>query len=191
MELSLYRNSHDTNGYYSSLGLSPSATQDQIRKAYRRMIKTLHPDRGGDPDEFRRISQIYAVLTDPIEKVKYDSLKDDEYYLGPYELDLILGELPKDVLDQAIRKGDETTAWYTYYAMQEDHRLAHLWYEKLVPAMRAMGLSGPARLGITASTQPFIAMISSTLEIIMIPKHLKPNYFLAMHILHDSGYGQH
>ena len=38
--------------YYSILGLSKTATQDDIRKAYKKMSMKHHPDRGGDEEEF-------------------------------------------------------------------------------------------------------------------------------------------
>lgn len=45
--------------------MASDATPDQIKAAYRRMVKDHHPDRGGDPEKFMQIQQAYQQLTDP------------------------------------------------------------------------------------------------------------------------------
>lgn len=47
---------------YRRLGLEPDADEDAIRAAYRRKVKEVHPDRGGDEDEFRRVTDAYETL---------------------------------------------------------------------------------------------------------------------------------
>lgn len=65
--------------YYQVLGLdSPgNATQEEIKKAYRRLSKKYHPDANpGDKEaenRFREISEAYAVLGDEIKRKEYDS----------------------------------------------------------------------------------------------------------------------
>lgn len=43
----------DTQKFYDILGVTKDATQDEIRKAYRRLALKEHPDKGGDPDKVR------------------------------------------------------------------------------------------------------------------------------------------
>lgn len=43
----------DTQKFYDILGVTKEATQDEIRKAYRRLALKEHPDKGGDPDKVR------------------------------------------------------------------------------------------------------------------------------------------
>ena len=50
---------------YDKLGVSPSATMDDIKKAYRLSALKHHPDKGGDPDKFKEITNAYATLSDP------------------------------------------------------------------------------------------------------------------------------
>lgn len=49
--------------YFAILGISPNATVDEIRSAYRRLAKEFHPDRyPGDSERFRNIQEAYSVL---------------------------------------------------------------------------------------------------------------------------------
>lgn len=61
---------------YSVLGLSPSASAHEIRSAFRRLARTLHPDlHGSDPSRDRRFAQVvaaYEVLGDPVRRAAYD-----------------------------------------------------------------------------------------------------------------------
>lgn len=58
--------------YYEVLGLAKGASQDEIKKAYRKLAKELHPDKGGDEDKFKEVSEAYEVLSDDDKKAKYD-----------------------------------------------------------------------------------------------------------------------
>jgi curved DNA-binding protein len=54
--------------YYSTLGVAKNATDDDIKKAYRKLAMKHHPDRGGDEATFKRISEAYDILSDPQKK---------------------------------------------------------------------------------------------------------------------------
>jgi hypothetical protein len=46
---------------FSQLGLPPSADADEVRAAYRRRVKDVHPDQGGDSESFRRLREAYTT----------------------------------------------------------------------------------------------------------------------------------
>ncbi len=66
----------DKRDYYEVLGLSKGASEDEIKKAFRKMAMKYHPDRNpGDKEaeeKFKEINEAYAVLSDPDKKDKYD-----------------------------------------------------------------------------------------------------------------------
>lgn len=57
---------------YGLLGVSRDASQEEIKRAYRRQARTLHPDAGGDEEAFKRATRAYEVLSDPHRRARYD-----------------------------------------------------------------------------------------------------------------------
>lgn len=58
--------------YYAVLGLKKGATADEIKKAYRKLAKEHHPDKGGSEDKFKEVSEAYDTLSDSDKKNNYD-----------------------------------------------------------------------------------------------------------------------
>ena len=58
--------------YYKILGVSKTATQNEIKKAYRSLAKQHHPDAGGDHVKFAEINEAYETLKDPAKRQAYD-----------------------------------------------------------------------------------------------------------------------
>lgn len=58
--------------HYSTLGVEETATQEEIKKAYRKLAKENHPDKGGDEELFKQISGAYDVIGDENKRQEYD-----------------------------------------------------------------------------------------------------------------------
>jgi DnaJ family protein A protein 2 len=67
----------DSEAFYKILGVEKSATKDEIKKAYRKMAMTKHPDKGGNIDEFKEIQKAYEVLQDDEKRELYDQYGED------------------------------------------------------------------------------------------------------------------
>ena len=59
--------------HYKTLGVPRDASQDDIKKAFRKLAMTHHPDKGGDPAEFQKINEAYNTLSDPDKRFQYDN----------------------------------------------------------------------------------------------------------------------
>src|SRR5689334_17998367 len=63
--------------YYEVLGVPKTATQAEIKKAYRRLARQLHPDTNKDPSaerRFKEANEAHAVLSDAAKRKQYDEL---------------------------------------------------------------------------------------------------------------------
>jgi curved DNA-binding protein CbpA len=94
---------------YETLGLTPAATAEEIKKAYRSLAQKHHPDKQGDPETFRAIQAAYETLSDPDKRAEYDrtgevpksapSLMDEAVTLLSQAIDLYLQQTDPDFTD--------------------------------------------------------------------------------------------
>ena len=77
-------NSHD---YYEILGVKNGATEEELKKAYKKKAIKFHPDKNHSPkaeEAFKRISTAYTTLTDPKKKEIYDKYGSEEQFREKY-----------------------------------------------------------------------------------------------------------
>src|SRR3569623_2615654 len=63
--------------YYKILGVARTATQDEVKRAYRKLARKYHPDVSKDADaeaKFKEVGEAYEVLKDPEKRAAYDQL---------------------------------------------------------------------------------------------------------------------
>lgn len=67
--------------YYEILGVGYAATDDELRKAYRKLAAKYHPDKQRDPEraaeaaeKFKRANRAYKILTDPTKRQAYNDV---------------------------------------------------------------------------------------------------------------------
>ncbi len=66
------------NDHYVALGISPTASPDEIQLAFRGRAKQLHPDRNADErakEQFQRVNEAYDVLSNPMRRAEYDEVR--------------------------------------------------------------------------------------------------------------------
>lgn len=82
--------------YYNELGISRSATKDDIKKAYRKLAMENHPDKNPDDkdkeDTFKRVSEAYEVLSNPSKRNNYDMYGSNDSFQSTVD--------PRDLFSQ-------------------------------------------------------------------------------------------
>ena len=77
--------------YYKILGVDKSSSQDEIKKAYRKLAKKYHPDLHPNDDKaqekFKEINEAYEVLGDADRKKKYDTFGSGYNFTGGQDFD--------------------------------------------------------------------------------------------------------
>src|SRR3954447_7013778 len=66
--------------YYDALGISRTASTEEIQRAYRKLARQYHPDVNHDPgaeERFKDVSEAYSVLSDPDTRRRYDQFGPD------------------------------------------------------------------------------------------------------------------
>ena len=61
------------SSYYEILNIESDASQNDIKKAYRKLAIKHHPDKGGDPEKFKQIAEAYEILSNTDKKQQYDN----------------------------------------------------------------------------------------------------------------------
>lgn len=149
--------------YYDCLEISVDATQDEIKRAYRRMAVRTHPDKNpGDPtaqERFQAVSEAYQVLSDPKLRKRYDEFGKQEAVpaegfedpmvmtmnvFGGGAFDSYIGELTllKDISQMMKEEGEETEEDATAPAHKESAD---------APAQPAQPTASPSSFSRTSS----------------------------------------
>ena len=68
----IQQNNVQDNEYYNILGVSRNSNLKDIKKAYWKLARVHHPDKGGDEEKFKEINLAYEILSDAAKRAKYD-----------------------------------------------------------------------------------------------------------------------
>jgi curved DNA-binding protein CbpA len=75
---------------YETLGIDRGADEQAVKAAYRKVVKAVHPDSGGDTEAFGRLQACYDLLKDPVRRKVYDNTGYDPQLADPRDLQGIL-----------------------------------------------------------------------------------------------------
>ena len=103
----------DTTKYYKVLGVDKNASKDEIKKAYRTLVRTKHPDKGGSEEEFQEIQLAYDTLSDENKRKVYDEYGEEGIKEG------MTGEEPRDIFDLFTGGGRKNVKRKTKSVLQE------------------------------------------------------------------------
>ncbi len=70
--------------YYKILGVGKGASEDEIKKSFRRLAHEHHPDKGGDQQKFKDINEAYQILGDKDKRAKYDQFGSAAFEQGGF-----------------------------------------------------------------------------------------------------------
>lgn len=124
------------NDYYSILGISKNATQEEIKKAYRNLAFKYHPDRNPDDkqaeEKFKKISEAYDTLGDEKKRGEYDRFgsagtsynSENSYYQNSYQ-----NYYQQQSYSDPFGSEDSFWQWFNSSAGQNSRRNSSYYYE--------------------------------------------------------------
>jgi curved DNA-binding protein CbpA len=118
--------------YYETLGIAKTASDEEIKRAYYRMIRTYQPDLF--PEEFKKIRAAYEVLSDRKQRTEYDEI----------------GELPASVVpilreaEHEFRFGKDNKAFAAYQKILKSHPDLDVVRERYANTLEMCGKNGKA-----------------------------------------------
>jgi len=95
------------NNYYDILGVTKDSTTDEIKKAYRKLSKEHHPDRGGDENKFKEVAEAYGTLGDENKRQQYNNKLNN-----PFSSFSDGNMNTSDIFDQFFNSGGATSRNY-------------------------------------------------------------------------------
>ena len=95
---------------YETLGVPKGASDEEIKRAYRKLAGQHHPDRGGDTARFQEIQSAYETLSDPVKRQQHDNPNPFQHFGGGshgshFEFQFGGGAGPEDLFAQFFSQG--------------------------------------------------------------------------------------
>ena len=137
--------------YYDIFGVQSNATQEEIKKSYRALAKEYHPDKGGDEEKFKQITEAYEILSGKRHPPKDYNAPHSGF--GGFDINEILknfnfGFGRGDFRPQENRPPEEKDIIFGLKISLEDIKKGkdfNIQYDKSVPCVRCNGIGGSSK----------------------------------------------
>lgn len=151
--------------YYNILGVTETATQDEIKKAYRKLSKKYHPDvNSGGEDKFKEITEAYEVLSDESKRQNYNNTKNNPFNNmgGGFDFNSIFEQMMNGGKTHQKRTADkvvniEINPIESYFGVKKDIKLQ--FYNKCTPCD---GSGGTRKICDTCNGNGFVVKLFGT-----------------------------
>lgn len=159
----------NSNDYYKILGVSKTATPDEIKKAFRKLAMKYHPDRNkGDKvaeEHFKKVNEAYAVLSDPEKRRQYDSFGSSEFSRRYTQEDIFRNFDFGDIFQEfGMGGGSRATGWRFNVGGKSG---AGMSFDDIISQFFSQGTRGDADFSRAAQAGEDLA-----LEIPLLPKEM-------------------
>lgn len=165
------RKLEDVEGFYELLGVEPDASDEDVRRAGKRLVMRTHPDMGGDEDDFITAVEAYKTLSDPVSRAEYDTRTR-----APLAS---VRKAPAAFVPDIGRDG--VPVWYkepTLVMSEEDVQRVREWHELVLEA--AHGFRHPMKIKVGACRCPAGYYVSDDGEVALIGLGTVPQRWAAM-----------
>lgn len=105
---------------YQILQIKTTATQDEIKKAFRTLAMKHHPDRGGNAEKFKEINRAYGEINTPEKQMRYDSVHNlgrlhSEPSTSSHSYSSRYNMTAKEMLEEMLRQSQRRPSKEFYY----------------------------------------------------------------------------